>query len=155
MSNATSKYLSGSVVDSRVAIVLAEDGERRTVATVSFFAELADHPNSLWISLTPECYSQELIQASGRFTLAVLHEGQQDLAWHCALSSGRDTDKLSKIKTRRGRHGFLIPDDCLSAAACQVRTSKIVGDHVLFVADIVAGERTNRDSHRALLTRDL
>jgi flavin reductase (DIM6/NTAB) family NADH-FMN oxidoreductase RutF len=152
----TNPYLSGSVVDSPIAIVITEHGECKNAATVSFFSEVAHHPTTLWISVSPHSYTKELIDSSGRFTLAVLHSGQRDLAWHCALSSGRESDKLASMKTHRGPHDFLYLDDSLAAAACQVRSSKPVGDHVMFVADIVAGELETRNSiRRALLTRDL
>jgi flavin reductase (DIM6/NTAB) family NADH-FMN oxidoreductase RutF len=152
----SSRYLSGSVVESPVAVLLSEDGARQNVATVSFFSEVAHCPTTLWVSLAPETYTCDLVQTSGRFTLAVLHDGQSDLAWGCALSSGRDRDKMPLIHPHRGPLDFLYPGDSLAAAACQVRSWKPVGDHLLFVADIVAGELETRHSiRRALLTRDL
>lgn len=152
----TSPYLSGSVVESPVGILLTEAGERRNAMTISFFSEVAHHPTTLWISVAPGSYTRELIETSGRFTLAVLHDRQKDLAWECGLVSGRDTDKFGKLRTHRGPAGFLYLDEALGAAACRVRSSRPAGDHILFVAEIVAGEVETRHSlRRALLTRDL
>jgi flavin reductase (DIM6/NTAB) family NADH-FMN oxidoreductase RutF len=151
-----SPYLSGSVVESPVGILLTEAGERRNAMTVSFFSEVAHYPTSLWISVGRGGYTRELIDASGRFTLAVLHAGQGSLAWECGLASGRDTDKLSKLRTHRGPEDHLYLDEALAAAACRVRSSHTVGDHILYIADILAGEVETRYSLKLpLLTRDL
>jgi len=108
--------------------------------TISFFSEVAHHPTSLWISVAPASYTRELLDASGRFTLAVLHDGQKDLAWQCGLVSGRDTDKFSMLRTHRGAEDFVYLDESLAAAACCVRSSRPVGDHILYIAEILAGE---------------
>ena len=151
-----SQYLSNSAVLSPVAILLSEDGGRKNAATISFFSEVSHDPATLWVSLAPCSYTRELVQSSGRFTLAVLHSGQRNLAWHCALSSGRDIDKLAGVPTHRGPQDFLYLNDSLAAAACQVRCSKPFGDHVLLIAEILAGEWETRNSmRRALLTKDL
>ena len=152
----TSNYLSGSIVDSPVGILIAEDGDRRNVMTISFFSEVAHHPVSLWISIRPDCYTRELIDSSSRFTLSVLHSGQSALAWQCGLVSGRTNDKFSGVRTHRGPEHFLYLDEALAGAACRVRFSRPAGDHLLYVADILAGEVETRYSRkRPLLSRDL
>jgi len=124
--------------------------------TISFFSEVAHHPTSLWISVAPSGYTRELLDASGRFTLAVLHAGQKDLAWQCGLVSGRDTDKFSMLRTHRGAEDFVYLDESLAAAACCIRSSRPVGDHILYIAEILAGEvETKHTRKRPLLTRDL
>jgi flavin reductase (DIM6/NTAB) family NADH-FMN oxidoreductase RutF len=151
-----SPYLQGSVVDSPVGILLTEADDRRNAMTISFFSEVAHHPTSLWISIDPSCFSRELIDASGRFTLVVLHEGQAELAWQCGQTSGREIDKFSQLRTHRGPENFLYLDDAYAAAACRVRSRHTAGDHLLLVADILAGEVETRLSiRRPLLTRHL
>ncbi len=151
-----SPYLSGSVVESPIGILLTESGDRRNAMTISFFSEVAHHPTSLWISVEPGSYTKELIETSGQFTLAVLHDGQKDLAWQCGLKSGRDSDKFGKLSTHRGPENFLYLDEAYGSAGCRVRSSHAAGDHLLFIADIIAGEVETRFSQRrALLTRDL
>ncbi len=151
-----SRYLDGSVVECPVGLLLTESGDRRNAATISFFSEVAHHPTSLWISLDPTSLSKELIDESGRFTLIVLHDGQKEIAERCGLQSGRNTDKFSGLKTHRGAQDFLYMDEAYGSAACRVRSSHPAGDHVLIIADILAGEvETKYSQRRALLTRDL
>jgi flavin reductase (DIM6/NTAB) family NADH-FMN oxidoreductase RutF len=153
---ATSAYLSGSVVESPVGILLTEAGDRRNAMTISFFSEVAHHPTTLWISVAQGGYSGELLDASGRFTLVVLHAGQRQLAWQCGTTSGRDGDKFSKLRTHRGPEDYLYLDDSLAGAACRVRSSRPAGEHILYIADIVGGESETRNSlKRTLITRDL
>ena len=152
----TSAYLSGSVVESPVGILLTEAGDRRNAMTISFFSEVAHHPTTLWISVAQGRYSGELLDSSGRFTLVVLHAGQRELAWRCGTISGRDADKFSRLRTHRGPVDYVYLADGIAGAACRVRSSRPAGEHILYIADIVGGEVETRNSlKRTLITRDL
>lgn len=144
------------MVESPVGILLTEAGVRRNAMTISFFSEVAHYPTTLWISVAPGRYSRELLDASGRFTLVVLHAGQRELAWQCGTTSGRDADKFSQLRTHRGPEDYIYLDDGMAGAACRVRSSRPAGEHLLYIADIVGGEVETRNSlKRILITRDM
>jgi flavin reductase (DIM6/NTAB) family NADH-FMN oxidoreductase RutF len=150
------RYLTGAVVPSAVGLVITESGARRNVMTVSFFSEVAHHPSSLWISIANDSFTHELIRESGKFSLMVLHEKQQQLAMTCGASSGRIKDKCAGLQLRRGPEGFLVIEDCLTSIACRVLSEHVVGDHTVFIAGILAGEYdTKKTLWRHLLTTDL
>lgn len=151
-----SPYISQAITPGAVGLLITLSGTVRNVMTVSFFSEVAHYPASLWVSVHRQSYTHQLIEESGRFTLAVLHDGQRELALRCGSVSGRNTDKCATLSLHDGPEGFLFPDDALSAVACRVRSRHSLDDHTLFLADILVGELETRNSiRRHLLTVDL
>jgi flavin reductase (DIM6/NTAB) family NADH-FMN oxidoreductase RutF len=151
----SSPYLAGSVTESPVGLVLTESDGRRNAMTVSFFSEVSHHPTTLWVSIAKDSLTHTFIQQSQQFSLIVLHERQQEFARICGTVSGRREDKCARLPLRAlGQHLFL--DGALASVACTVRTCVDVGDHTVFIADIVSGEmETLNTMRRHLLTVDL
>ena len=151
-----SPYLRGSVLESPVGLVLAEAGGSANAMTVSFFSEVAHHPTTLWVSIAARCYTHELIQSSGRFSLIVLQEKQKEIAEKCSSVSGRDQDKCAGLNLYRSEDSFLYLPGALASISCKVRSVRPVDDHTLFIADILSGESDSKTSFRRhLLTTDL
>ena len=149
-------YIAAMTTVAPVALLLSADGDRRNAMTLACFSEVAQHPASVWISVRPETLTHELIQASGRFTLAPLHDGQADLALACGAVSGRERDKTPALQLYREREFWHLPD-AFSSIACKVSQSRPkTGDHTLFIAEIVEAFADSRNPiRRHLLTRDL
>ena len=124
--------------------------------TVSFFSEVAHHPTSLWVSIAKSSYTHELIEETGRFSLAVLNQTQGKLALACGSASGRDQDKCAALSLYPGPEGYLFLNEALASTACSVSQAVSIGDHTLFLADILHSEMESRKSHlRQLLLSDL
>jgi len=124
--------------------------------TVSFFSEVAHHPTTLWISIAHGSYTYDLLQESAGFSLIVLHKKQKHIAEMCGSVSGREHDKCAGLQLYRSAEGFLFLKDALASVACRARGAHPVGDHTLFVADILSGQIETRRSHlRHLLVSDL
>lgn len=152
----TSPYLNSALVDSIVGLVLVKAGERSNAMTVSFFSEVAHHPTSLWVSIAKTSYTHGLIEETGKFSLAVLNQTQQEIALACGSASGRDQDKCAALSLYPGPDGYLFLNDALASTACSVRQSVDIGDHTLFIADILHSDMESRKSHlRQLLLSDL
>jgi len=151
-----SPYLSNSVIESAVGLVLVEAGDRRNAMTVSCFSEAAHHPTTLWISVAPTTYSHGLIVETGKFSLAVLNHNQTSIALNCGTISGRERDKCASLDLYRTPDGFLFLQRALASTACNVRQRIDLGDHTLFVADILHTDLDSRSAHlRHLLLSDL
>jgi flavin reductase (DIM6/NTAB) family NADH-FMN oxidoreductase RutF len=124
--------------------------------TASFFSEAAHYPTTLWISIAQTSLTHEAITASGRFSLILLHRDQAAIARRCGFASGRDTDKCRDLGLYRSDKGFWYLDSVIASVACSIRSQRTVGDHTLFIADILAGEPDTRHlARRHLLTADL
>lgn len=151
-----SPYITDSIVESAVGLVVVEAGDRVNAMTLSFFSEVAHHPTALWASIARTTYTHTLIEEVGQFSLIVLNQTQQGIALACGNVSGRDHDKCASLNLYRGRGGFLFLDQALASTACRVRQSVVLDDHTLFVADILETEMDSRKGHlRQLLLSDL
>jgi flavin reductase (DIM6/NTAB) family NADH-FMN oxidoreductase RutF len=152
----TSPYLNSALIDSIVGLVLVKAGDRSNVMTVSFFSEVAHHPTSLWVSIAKSTYTHTLIEETRKFSLAVLNQTQGKLALACGTSSGRDRDKCAGLDLYPGPEGHLFLNGALASTACSVRQAVAIGDHTLFIADILHADMESRKSHlRQLLLSDL
>jgi flavin reductase (DIM6/NTAB) family NADH-FMN oxidoreductase RutF len=147
-----SPYIVGSVVESPVALVLTQFGGRGNAMTISFFSEVAHHPTTLWVSIAKSSYTHELLEQAGRFTLVVLHRGQNDIARMCGTISGRQQDKCAALRLYRGADDQLYMKDSLASVSCKVRSAHPLGDHTLFIAEIVGGDFNTRRVHLRNLT---
>ncbi|HKY21188.1 MAG TPA: flavin reductase family protein [Vicinamibacterales bacterium] len=156
MQSSSHAYITGSVVESPVAILLVKAGNRSNAMTVSFFSEVAHHPTSLWVSIATSTYTHALIEETQRFSLAVLHVKQKYLALGCGSVSGREHDKCSTLEVYETASGFLFLNGALSSTACRVRDRVALSDHTIFIADILEGQIESRQAHlRHLLLSDL
>ncbi len=144
------------MLPSIVGLVVVKTIDRANAMTVSFFSEVAHHPTSLWVSIAKTAYTHTLLEAVGRFSLIVLNQRQKEIALTCGSLSGRDRDKCASLDLYQGPEGFLFLSGALASTACQVRQSVSVGDHTLFIADILQCEIESRKSYlRQLLLSDL
>jgi len=151
-----SPYITDSVIESAVGLLLIEAGSRRNAMTISCFSEAAHHPATLWISVAKTAHSHALITETGRFSLAVLNRYQKDIALQCGTVSGREHDKCAGLDLYHNQDGFLFLRRALASTACSVRRSVEVGDHTLFVADILSSDLDSSSAHlRHLLISDL
>ncbi len=151
-----SPYIANSIVESAVGLVLVEAGSRSNAMTVSFFSEVAHHPTALWVSISPSTHTHSLIEETGRFTLGVLNQTQKSIALRCGTVSGKEEDKCATLDLYKSPGGFLFLRGARASTACVVRESVPLGDHTLFVADILESHLDSRKAHlRHLLLADL
>ena len=151
-----SPYLSGSVVESPVGLVLVQNGNRSNAMTVSCFSEVAHYPTTLWVSIEQTSFTHSLLKETGQFTLAVLSVRQKNIALSCGSVSGREKDKFSDLDVYRNHNGFLFLHGSLASTACRIRDCLDIGTHSVFLADILEGEVDSQVVHfRHLLLSDL
>ena len=85
-----------------VYVVGVSDGQQRDAFTAAWIMQASFDPLLLAISINPDNASYELLHASGWFTVNVLKQDQLDLARHFGTKSGRDRDKLARVRIRPG-----------------------------------------------------
>jgi flavin reductase (DIM6/NTAB) family NADH-FMN oxidoreductase RutF len=152
----TNPYVAGHVVESAVGLVLVESQEARNAMTVSFFSEVAHHPTALWVSISTQTYTHSLIEETNRFTLSVLSQKQRAIALKCGTVSGQQHDKCASLDLYKSPGGFLFLRGALASTGCSVRQRISLGDHTLYVADILESHLDSRSAHlRQLLLSDL
>jgi flavin reductase (DIM6/NTAB) family NADH-FMN oxidoreductase RutF len=150
-----SPYMS-QIIESPVGLVVSRSGDQANAMTVSFFSEVSHHPTSMWISIAKDSYTHELLEQNGEFTFVSLHHRQASLAIECGLVSGRERNKADLLDLYESGNGFLFIRDALASTACRIFRSIDLGDHTLYLAEILSGDMHPKKAIlRNLLMSDL
>ncbi|HEV8534356.1 MAG TPA: flavin reductase family protein [Candidatus Limnocylindria bacterium] len=137
----TDRYAVAKNVLSRIAhpvaiIGAAHEGERSCGTGTVMYVSHA--PAMVAISEHPGSRTTRLIQASGEFSVSILHDAQQDLA----IAAGKSAEGPDKFATLRipvaTRPGSNTPavDGSIAILWCKVVDSRPTGDHILFVGEL-------------------
>src|SRR5699024_6726832 len=98
------------------------------------------------ISLTKYNKTHDMVLNSGIFVMHMLSAADADVEASLEIlmtlggSSGRDGDKMSKLRTKTGVTGAPILLDAHSYVECRVSGSLDVQESTIFVGDVVAAE---------------
>ncbi|HEX5575400.1 MAG TPA: flavin reductase family protein [Gemmatimonadales bacterium] len=122
-----------------VYVIGVSDGERKDAFTAAWIMQASFDPLLLAISINPGNASYELLHASGWFTVNILKQGQLELARHFGTKSGRNEDKLARMRTRPGRAGSPILEDALAYFECELEGRTRAGDHELVLGRVADG----------------
>ncbi len=126
---------------SPVGVVVAKNDDKRGATTVAWISKVSNHPPLIMISIAPERYIHSLIEETGEFVLALLSEDQEALALSCGTKTAYEIDKFSaaSIETEDAKFvkGFHIQGAIVNLE-CRVKDTLVVGDHTLFVAEVLA-----------------
>ncbi len=122
---------------SGVSIVTMQAEERRHGLTVSGFLSLSPEPPLVLISIGQELTSDTLLQASGAYAVNFLRDDQQKLS-DCFAGRLGQIDRFEGLITHTAATGAPILEDCLAWLDCRVVSSQVVGDHTLFIGEVVA-----------------
>jgi flavin reductase (DIM6/NTAB) family NADH-FMN oxidoreductase RutF len=122
-----------------VYVIGVSDGERRDAFTAAWIMQASFNPLLLAISINPDNASYELLHASGCFTVNVLKQNQLELARHFGTTSGRNLDKLARVRTLPGRAGTPILEESRAYFECDLEGRTRAGDHELVLGRVVDG----------------
>jgi flavin reductase (DIM6/NTAB) family NADH-FMN oxidoreductase RutF len=122
-----------------VVTTCAVDGTRAGVTANSFNTVSLDPPIVLW-SLAATSPSLEIFRATGHFAVNVLALEQIELSRKFSRSSA---DKFAGVAFADGLHGAPILADCAATIECKVVNEHVVGDHVLFLGQVVRYAHAN------------
>ena len=149
-------YVTNTVIDSPLALLIVESTGTRNAMTISCFSEVAHYPAAIWVSVEKSAYTHDLLFNAKKFSLAVLSRSQMPLALKCAASSGRATDKCAALDLYRSPSGYLFLNGAMACTGAEVTATHDFTTHTLFVAAIVEAILDSRSAHlRQLLISDL
>jgi flavin reductase (DIM6/NTAB) family NADH-FMN oxidoreductase RutF len=127
-------------VPSPVAIVTVEVEGESAGLTVDSFVSLSADPPLVGIALGRHAALLELLRDAGAFAISFLASGQEHLAQHFA----RGVPPIAHwtgIETTRGENGAPLIADALGWIECRLAAAHEVGDHTLFVGEVLRVER--------------
>ncbi len=122
---------------SGVSIVTMQTPQRPHGLTVSGFLSISPEPPLVLISIGQELASDTLLHASGAYAINFLRDDQSELSDRFAGRLG-EIDRFAGLTTRTAATSAPILEDCLAWLDCRIVSSQVVGDHTLFVGEVVA-----------------
>jgi flavin reductase (DIM6/NTAB) family NADH-FMN oxidoreductase RutF len=123
---------------SGVAVVTVDLEGERIGLTVSSLVSLSLDPPLVGLAVSRQAALHELLRRAGSFGVSLLGEGQEELATR--FSRGVPPIALwTGVAVREGRRAPLL-EGALGWLECETRAEHAVGDHTLFVGEVVAAE---------------
>jgi flavin reductase (DIM6/NTAB) family NADH-FMN oxidoreductase RutF len=123
-----------------VYVIGVTDGERQNAFTAACVMQVSFNPPLLAISINPEHYSYQLLQAGGVCTVNVLGQDQYALAEHFGRSG---KDKMAGFQWQKDKTGAPILLESLAYFDCQVSHYTDAGDHKIAVCKVIAAANLN------------
>jgi flavin reductase (DIM6/NTAB) family NADH-FMN oxidoreductase RutF len=123
-----------------VVVVTVRDDRDDIGTTVTAFASVSLEPPMVLVSIAAESYLSEVLGRQDHWAATVLGAAQRALAGRFA-AAGRPSARLliASVPHHRGpRSDALIVDGGVAALECRTRRRVPIGDHVLFVAEVLA-----------------
>ena len=124
-----------------VYVVGVSDGERQNAFTAAWVMQVSFDPLLLAISINPEHYSYQLLQAGGVCTVNVLGQDQYAIAKHFGCSV---KDKMAGYQWQKGKTGAPILTESLAYFDCQVSHYTDAGDHKIAICKVIAAAPLNK-----------
>jgi flavin reductase (DIM6/NTAB) family NADH-FMN oxidoreductase RutF/rubredoxin len=99
-------------------------------------------PARVAVALNKENLTHEYVSRGGVFGVSVLDkETPMTFIGLFGFKSGRDVDKLARVKHKEGASGCpVVTENALAVMEARVVTQLDVGTHTIFVGEVVAGE---------------
>lgn len=133
-------------VASGLFIVTARHEEKMDAVLASWVSQCAFEPPALTIVLAENRPARTLIEDSGAFIVNVLNNDTEGLLKKfCKGPTNPGTSVLDNLKVRKGYKDIAILEEAVSYLECKVINRVPVGDHVLYVGEIIGGEMLNAD----------
>ncbi len=122
-----------------VSIVTAREGEMDSGLTVNAFLSVSLDPPVVLVSLALDAETTPIVRRSRLFAVNVLGADQRALSERFAQRLPAD-EKFAGVTVYRGRTGAALLDGALATFECRVTSEVPVGDHELFVGEVLAME---------------
>jgi flavin reductase (DIM6/NTAB) family NADH-FMN oxidoreductase RutF len=120
-------------------VTISMDGEEYGV-TIGSLVTLSLDPPLVGISIGHESSLYELLERSDGFAVNLLAADQADLAEDFARKGIRSLRERDGLEFRRSPDGLPLLDGALGWLVCIVHARHEVGDHTLFVGEVVSAE---------------
>ena len=128
---------------SGVTIVTSRDGDRVQGMTVSSFNEVSLDPPLVLMCADKSTITNELIRASGSFSVSVLAQGQEELSNRFA-SKKHEHERFKGLECETGKTGCPRIPGAVAWLDCKIFQSVDAGDHLIHIGEIHDSEVTDR-----------
>ncbi|MGH2593818.1 MAG: flavin reductase family protein [Anaerolineae bacterium] len=123
-----------------VTIVTTRRGDAAHGLTISGFIGVSLDPPMVLVSIGHNQHSYTWIKESRNFAVNFLRADQADLSDLFAGRMSETADRFAGVAYRSEVSGAPIFDECLAWFDCRVVAEHIVGDHTIFIGELLAGD---------------
>jgi flavin reductase (DIM6/NTAB) family NADH-FMN oxidoreductase RutF len=136
-----------NIMPTGLALIGSSWQGKDNVMTAAWVVSCSVKPPLVSVFIHHKWFTRELVSKSKEFVVNVLASDQAEISEICGTVSGRKVDKYARanLKTRRGEKvNVPLIEGCLANLECRVVADYEVGDHTLFVGEIVAAHDGGR-----------
>ena len=124
-----------------VVLVTCGENEEANIITVGMYMPISIRPPLVCIGIAPQRYSHQLIEKTGEFVVNSPSITIEKEMHYCGVESGRKVNKwektgLTAIPSLKVKTPRIM--ECYGHLECKVVETHIMGDHTLFVGEVVA-----------------
>ena len=123
-----------------VYVIGVTDGLHQNAFTAAWVMQVSFNPPLLALSINPQSYSYQLLQAGGVCAVNVLGRDHYALAEHFGRSA---PDKMTGFQWQQAKTGAPVLSASLAYLDCQVSHYTDAGDHKIAVCKVIAAARLN------------
>jgi flavin reductase (DIM6/NTAB) family NADH-FMN oxidoreductase RutF len=130
-------------------VVGSRSGDRRNGMTLNWATQLSFNPKLLGVAVENEAVTRELIAEGGAFSLCILDREDRAIVrkFTKPVEVDAGTSTLNGFPFHDGVTGVPILDQAVAYVECRVQETLELGDHTLFVGEVVdAGFRKPEDT---------
>ena len=123
-----------------VCLVTSKCGETENIFTASWVMNVSSKPSLVALSVGKTRFSLDIIRKSKSFCLNIPDKSMLKEVIYCGNVSGRYKNKFAEMKLEKeitARKNIILPK-CIAYLECAVMNEVDAGDHILFIAEIVA-----------------
>lgn len=115
--------------------------DKENIITLAWNSPLSHNPPLLGVSIAKTHLSSELIKKSKEFVVNIPSLDLLDKVVFCGTHHGHDIDKFKEAKLTALKASRLVNTplikECIGHLECLLRDAKEVGDHILFIGQVV------------------
>jgi flavin reductase (DIM6/NTAB) family NADH-FMN oxidoreductase RutF len=130
-------------------IVGSRAGERRNGMTINFVSQVSMNPKLMGIGVEAEAVTHELITEGGVFALNTISREDRAIVrkFTKPVEVDAEASTLNGFSFHDGLTGAPILDQAVAYVDCEVRQALDLGDHTLFIGEVVdAGFQAGEDT---------
>lgn len=131
------------LADGPVLLVTTQWRGQPNVMTAAWSTTLSASEALIGIAIAPTRLTHEFITKTDQFALNVPHLDLLGKVWHSGAHSGREVDKWATAPFTPAEANEIDPpliDEALAWLECSVINRLTVGDHTLFIAEILVAQ---------------
>lgn len=118
-------------------VMTVKDGDKMTGAAVNWLTQASFAPPLVVLGAKADNPSTQMISSSGKFLINVLESGQVPLASAFFKHVEPEGNKLGGAEFEPSPGGLPVLKDGIAWFECELRETVAIGDHTIFVGEVV------------------